>query len=243
LVKSKTQSQQEEQEYSIANEEIGEELLLRCWNKAVEQVIDAQKINRESGVKHPDLYINFFDQAKPMDVIQKMRWLDSCRHKKSLDFITLDSLKAAGQISNTEVKLFGDQKFPRRELVGMIRHQDYDKNEWLIRMERWFGLTLTASMITIGANNIDFTRRFHFELDMVPIDPSVQGGPNARIVKIGSCLPAYETAEKIYLTPFTSSNVLAAMQKAQKSSEIRGQINLMLSNDGASNPTTAPNLD
>ena len=179
----------------------------------------------------------------PMDVTQKMRWLDACRHKKSLDFITLDSLRAAGQISNTEVKLFGDQKFPRRELVGMIRHQDYDKNEWLIRHERWFGLTVSASVVSISASNIDFTRRIHFEPDMVPIEPSVLGGPSARVVKIRHCIPGYETAEKIYLTTFTKENVLTAMQKAQKSSETRGQISLMLSRDGASNPTTAPNLD
>lgn len=41
---------------------------------------------------------------------------------------------------------------------------------------------------------------------------------------------AYYSSEKIYLTPFTSSNVLAAMQKAQRSSEPRlhGQIGLIL---------------
>jgi hypothetical protein len=158
LVKSQTRQEQQsqEQEYSIANEELGEELLLRCWNGAVEQVNEAIKINKESGVKNPDLYINFFDQMKPMDVIQKMRWLDACRHKKSLEFITLDSLEASGQISNTEFKLFGDQKFPRRELTGMIRHQDYDKNEWLIRHESWKGLTVSAGVVSIGATNIDF---------------------------------------------------------------------------------------
>ncbi len=33
------------------------------------------------------------------------------------------------------------------------------------------------------------------------------------------------------------------MQKAQSSTETRGQISLLLSKDGSSNPTTAPDLD
>jgi hypothetical protein len=242
-VQTQTQPQQTNEGYSVANEEIGEALLLRCWNKAVEQVEEAAKINRESGVKYPDSYINFFGQARPMDVTQKMRFLDSCRHKKSMEFITLDSLQAAGQISDTEVKLFKGQQFPRRELIGMIRHQDYDKNEWLVRIEKWVGLTASAGTISLNVSNIDFTRRIQFTPDMVPIDPTIRDGPSTRVVKIGSCLPGYETAEKIYLTPFNSSNVLAAMQKAQSSTETRGQISLLLSKDGSSNPTTAPDLD
>jgi hypothetical protein len=78
---------------------------------------------------------------------------------------------------------------------------------------------------------------------MVPIDPTTQGGPSVRVVKIGHALPFYETAEKVYLTPFNSVNVLAAMQKAQRSTETRGQISLVLSRDGASNPISAPDLD
>jgi hypothetical protein len=35
--------------------------IIRCWNKAVEQVNEAEKINKESGVKYPDFYIKFID--------------------------------------------------------------------------------------------------------------------------------------------------------------------------------------
>jgi hypothetical protein len=243
LVKVQSQPQQTSEGYSIANEEIGEELLLRCWNGAVSQVQDAQRINKESGVKYPDYYINFFDQAQPMDVQQKKRWLDRCRHKKSMEFITIESLQASGQISETEVRLFKSQKFPRRELIGMIRHLDYDKNQWLIGTERWFGLTPTAVVVSLSVSNIDFTKRIHFEPDMVPIDPSQPEGSTARIVKIGTCLPGYETAEKIYLTPFSSSNVMAAMQKAQKSEDMHGRLNLMFSKAGLSNEVSVPDLD
>ena len=178
-----------------------------------------------------------------MDVIQKTRWLDRCRHKKSMEFITIESLRASGQISETEVQLFKGQIFPRRELIGMTRHRDYDKNDWLIRTERWFGLTPTAVVVTISVSNIDFTRRIHFEPDMVPIDPSQPEGPTARIVKIGTCLPGYETAEKIYLTPFTKENVLAAMQKAQRFEDMHGRLNLAFSKAGSSNEASISDLD
>ena len=245
MVNKQSQSQEQDPEYSVANEEIGESLLLRCWDGAVQQVNDAIQINKDSGVKYPDWYIGFFDQAKPMDVQQKLRWLNAARHKKSMDFITLESLKAAGQISSTELKLFGDLEFPRRELTGMTRHQDRGKKEWLIRFERWVALTAAAGVITVPANNIDFTRRISFTVDMVPVDPNDSSSPNVRVVKIGPCLPGYETAEKIYLTPFTKENVLSAMQVAQRPTEpsLHGHISLTLSGDGRPYPTSAPDLD
>lgn len=252
MVKQQSQSQQENQqsqskepEYMVANEKIGEELLLRCWNKAVEQINATIEINKESGARHPERFIVFFDQAKPMDVTQKMRWLDSCRQKKSMEFITLDQLKSAGTLSDIEVKLFEGQTFPRRELTGMYRHQTDDKKEFLIRLERWIGLTSNANILSVPANNIDFTRRINFNPDSAPIDPTVQGSPHVRIVKVGACLPGYETAEKIYLTPFTKENVLAAMQKAQRTTEPRshGHISLAISKDNAPNPQMDPDLD
>jgi hypothetical protein len=254
LVKTQSQqpSQQSEEsgllglEYSVANETISEELLLRCWNGAVQQVNEAVKINQESGAKHLERFIAFFDQAKPMNVTQRIRWLDSCRQKKSMEFITVNQLKSAGTLSDVEVKLFEGQTFPRRELTGMYRHCTHDKKQWLVRMERWIGLTSTTSVVSVPANDIDFTRRINFSPDSAPIDPTVQGSPHVRVVKVGACLPGYETAEKIYLTPFTKENVLAAMQKAQRPTEpsLHGHISLAISRDDrSSNPMTVPDLD
>jgi hypothetical protein len=245
LVKSQTQQPEQRQEYSVPSEEISESLLLRCWNTTIIPVNQAIAINKESGAKHPGLYVNYFDEAEPMDVKQKRRWLVATINKKTGEFITLDQLRAAGKISDTEKKLFGDQKFPRRELTAMTRHQDDNKNEWLIRNETWVGLTENGGVVSVPVNNIDFGRQVVPKPDSVPQDPTVQGSPYVKILKIGSSLPSYETAEKIYLTPFTKENVLAAMQKAERPSEPRlhGQISLVLSKDGASNQTSAPDLD
>jgi hypothetical protein len=245
LVKSQTQQPEQRQEYSVPSEEISESLLLRRWNTTIIPVNQAIAINKESGAKHPGLYVNYFDEAEPMDVKQKRRWLVATINKKTGEFITLDQLRAAGKISDTEKKLFGDQKFPRRELTAMTRHQDDNKNEWLIRNERWVGLSENGSVVSVPVSDIDFARQVMPRPNTVPQDPSVQGSPHVKVLKIGSCLPAYYSAEKIYLTPFTSSNVLAAMHKAQRPSEPRlhGHISLVLSKDGASNPTSAPDLD
>jgi hypothetical protein len=246
LVKSQTQQEQEqEEEYSISNEEISESLLLRCWNKTLEPVYETIKINKESGVKYPERFVNYLDTAEPMDVKQKRRWLAASINIKTGEFHTLDQLLAAGKISKTEKKLFGDKQFPRRELTQMIRHQDDNKREWLVRNERWIGLTENGGVVSVPVNNIDFARQVVPKPDSVPQDPTVQGSPHVKILKIGPCLPSYETAEKIYLTPFTKENVLAAMQKAQRPSEPRlhGQISLILFKDNSHNPISAPDLD
>jgi hypothetical protein len=54
-------------------------------------------------------------------------------------------------------------------------------------------------------------------------------------------MPAYETAEKIYLTPFHKQNVEAAIQKTVQPPE--GRIILGLSKEGSPNPMTVPNND
>jgi hypothetical protein len=245
LVKSQTQSQQQEQEYSIANEEISESLLLRCWNTTIIPVNEAIAINKESGAKHPGLYVNYFDEAEPMDVKQKRRWLAATINKKTGEFITLDQLRAAGKISDTEKKLFGDKQFPRRELIQMIRHQDDNKRQWLERNEVWIGLTENGGLVSVPVADIDYARQVVPRPDTVPEDPSVQGSPHVKVLRIGSCLPGYYSAGKVYLTPFSGQNVLAAMQKAQRPSQpsLHGQISLVLSRDGVTNPTSAPDLD
>jgi hypothetical protein len=245
LVKSQTHQQQQEQEeeYSISNEEISESLLLRCWNKTLEPVYETIKINKESGVKYPERFVNYLDTAEPMDVKQKRRWLAASINTKTGEFHTLDQLLAAGKISKTEKKLFGDKQFPRRELTQMIRHQDDNKREWLVRNERWIGLTENAGVVSVPVVDIDFARQVVPSPDSVPQDPSLQGSPHVKVLKIGTCLPGYYGAPKILLTPFTKENVLAVKQKAQSSDELHGQVSLILSKDNAHNPISAPDFD
>ena len=245
MVKSQHQEQPDNLEYLVANEEIGEPLLLRCWNGVVSQVNEAIAINKNSGVRYPDMYVSYYDEMGPMDVLKNKRWLASTINPKTGEFHTLEQLKAAGVISPSELKFF-QGPFPRRELTSMTRHQSYnDKKEYLIRHENWKGLSSSGSVISISANDIDFTRRVHFEPDIVPIDPQQSNSATARIVRVGRCIPGYETAEKIYLTPFTKDNVEAAMQKAQRPTDFSssGRISLALSKEGYPNEITVQDLD
>jgi hypothetical protein len=248
MVKSQTNQEQQEQpdnlEYLVENEEIGEALLLRCWNGVTDQVNETITINKNSGVRYPDMYIRFYDEMGPMDVIKKKRWLTATINPKTGEFHTLEQLKSAGVISDAEIKFF-QGPFPRRELVAMTRHQTYDKKEFLVRSERFFGLSASGGVLTISADNIDFTKRIHFEPDIVPIDPEQPNGATARIVKVGKCMPGYETAQKIWLTPFTKRNIEAAMQKAQRSTEssLHGRISLAISKEGQPNELAVQDLD
>ena len=97
-------------------------MLLRCWNGVVDQVSEAITVNRNSGVRYPDMYIGFYDEMGPMDVLQKKRWLASTINPKTGEFHTLTELKAAGVISDAELKFF-QGPLPRRELTSMTRPQ------------------------------------------------------------------------------------------------------------------------
>ena len=55
----KSQTQQKEEGYSIANEEMTEDLLLHCWLLAQEQVKRAVDFNREAGLKNPEAYVGY----------------------------------------------------------------------------------------------------------------------------------------------------------------------------------------
>jgi hypothetical protein len=144
-----------------------------------------------------------------------------------------------------EKRLFGDKQFPRREISQIIRHQKYNKREWLIRFEQWIGLTAEGGVVIVPASNIDFAKRVGISTETVPQDPAVKEGPHVKVLRIGTCLPAYESAEKIYLTPFTKENVLVALQKAQRPSDPRlyGRLSFILSKDDAHNPIVAADLD
>src|SRR5919112_161833 len=131
MIKTPHQEQQsEDQGYSVADEEISEALLLRCWNGVVSQVNDAITINKNSGVRYPNMYVSYYDEMGPMDVLKNKRWLASTINPKTGEFHTLEQLKAAGVISPSELKFF-QGPLPRRELTSMTRHRTYnDKKEY-----------------------------------------------------------------------------------------------------------------
>jgi hypothetical protein len=254
LVKTRTQSHQGQSEdqgqgHSVANEEISESLLFRCWNETCKPVNEIIRLNKESDTKYPELYVHYFNYSEPMDVRQKRRWVASCTNKKTGEFITLDQLVAAGKISEAECKLYGNKLFPRRELIHMTRHQTDDRREWLIRTETWFGLTEIGGTASVPVSDIDYARQVNIDIESVPQDPSVEGAgsgsPHVKIYKVGDCVPAYYGSDKIFLTPFIKENVLEAMQKAQRPSQrsLHGRISLILNKYDAHNPITAPDLE
>jgi hypothetical protein len=243
LVKHQEQ-QSEEIGYSVANEEISESLLLRCWNKTLEPVYEAIAVNKESGAKYHERFVNYLDEL-PMDVKQKKRWLASVINPKTGDYYTLDQLIAAGKISAAEKKLYGDKPLPRRELTQLLRYQTDDGREWLVRTEIWYGLNISGAVVSISVNNLDFAKQVVPRAESTPQDPTVQGSPEVKILQIGRPLPSYETANKLWLTPFTKENLLSALQKASKPSDPRlhGHISLSISKDGAHNPISVSDLD
>lgn len=240
----KSQTQQKEEGHSIANEEMTEDLLLHCWRLAQEQVKRAVDFNREAGLKNPEAYVGYgfaSGTTEPMDVKQKRRWWAACTHKRTGKLITLDTLLASGRISALEKELFEGQKLPRRELSQLIRVKTQDSSEHLMRLEQWIGLSEIGGIVTVSVNDLDFTRR----IGVTPTTAKQTDGTEIKVLEVGTAEFAWYTLPKIYTTPFTKENVMAAIEKAQPSSNnnARGKISYQLSREGHPNPISVSSLE
>jgi hypothetical protein len=243
LVKSQSQQQQSEEKYSIANEEINEDLILRSWKGVEQQVQHVREFNASQNVPNPDAYIGYHYDGivEPISVKQKRRWLDKTRHRKSGKYITVSSLVESGRISDVEKEMFGEWKYPRIELLSMTRVKTRDNKEYLMRGMRAIGLSEIGGTISLPLYDCDFTRK----VPITPTTATLPDGTDTKILQIGTGEFTYETSPKIYLTPFTRQNVLAALEKYPPSeeNELQGKISYILMKEGASNPTQVLDLD
>jgi hypothetical protein len=243
LVKSQTQQQEAEGGYSISNEELNEDLILHCWRLVQEQVKRVVDFNREAGLKNPEAYIGYgfaSGTTEPMDVKQKRRWWAVCTHKRTGKLITLDTLLASGRISDLEKELFEGQKLPRRELSQLIRGKTQDNSQYLMRLEQWIGLSEIGGIVTVSVNDLDFTRR----IGVTPTTAKQTDGTEIKVLEVGTAEFAWGTLPKIYTTPFTKENVMAAIEKAQTSTEnnAQGKISYQLLREGYPNPISVSSL-
>ncbi|HEU4446798.1 MAG TPA: hypothetical protein VFR94_19150 [Nitrososphaeraceae archaeon] len=244
MVKSQTQQQKTEGGYSIANEELNEDLILHCWRLVQEQARRVIEFNRSQGVPNPDAYVgyNYADGSpEPMSVKQKLRWLNIIRHKKSGRPITVDSLVASERVSDIEREMFGQQKYPRVELSALTRVKTQDNSEYLMRGMQAIGLSEIGAIVTLPLYDCDFTRK-------VPISPStakLQDGMDVKILEVGTGEFTYETSPRIYTTPFNKENVLAAIEKYPPSedNDTRGKITYALKREGTTNEVGISSLE
>lgn len=125
---------------------------------------------------------------------------------------------SAGVLSESEKELFQGKSFPRRELVSMARVKTITGNEFLMRQERWVGLTAIGGTVSVFVNgDIDYTHR-------VPITPTTikKDDVEIKVLKVGSPEFSWSQLPKIWTTKFNRSNVEAAIQKAQPYTDDNG---------------------
>lgn len=233
------QHQNEEEPNPLVGESIGESLLLRGWNMAVEVVNQAREHNLKSGVKDPERFTAaFFANMVPMEIKKGQNWLAACINIRTKVPYTLDSLIGANVIAEEEKDLFGEYPLPRRELVSLHRIQAQNKVEYLSRVERWYGLNKSAGVITIPVEP-DYTKRIAVERMYVDKDPERPGTGTQVIVKVVGDSNQWIQAEKIWLTPFNSSTVTQAFKNAIPTTDatLRG-VGLILIREGSSHVIT-----
>lgn len=227
-----------------APEGISVNLLLRSWNKTLEGVDECKRINKESGVEHPEQFIQFDDEI-PMKIKKYNNWIDACLNKRNNSLYTLESLISSGTISETELRFYPQQKYPYRELMSLSRVQDAQKSEWLVRGEYWFGLDAIGSIRSLYVDTLDYYKQITPAFSFESLNPERRGSEQVRIAKVGRAVPWYEGQRKTYITPFTLENVNAAMRDAQKPTTDKSisDTRLYLVKEGITNCISAPDLN
>lgn len=211
MVNKQLQSQQEG--YKVANEELNENLILRCWKGVEDQVNRVREFNRSQNVPNVDNYIGYLYDGisrPPMSVGQKIRWLNISTQKKSEAPRTVDHLLASGQISDIEKEVFGQGKYPRIECHTMTRVKTIDNKEYLVRGMRALGLSEIGAIVSLPLYDCDFTRK-------IPAHPDTakdKDGNDIKILTVGTGEFTFESSPKIYLTPWSNGeNARATLEK------------------------------
>jgi hypothetical protein len=242
MVKTQSQQPQPSEGYSIADETIGESLILHCWNGVLQQIEKVKAFNKSQGITNSDPWIGhtYDGWSEPMSVRSHRRWLNITRHKKSGKWITVDSLAASGRISDMEKDLFdNDKQYPRINLISMTRVKTQEGSEYLMRQMQAIGLSEIGAIVTLNLPDCDFTRK-------VPISPDtakLPDGTDVKILKIGSGEFAYENSPKIYTTPFTRENVLATIDKYKPYEEGFGKVGYVFKKEGNANEVSVSSLE
>ena len=71
-----------------------------------------------------------------MRIKKYKNWLSDCINKRTDEFYTIDSLIAAGEMSDSERRFLPANNYPYRELISMHRVQIMDKSEWLVKTKQ-----------------------------------------------------------------------------------------------------------
>lgn len=230
-----------------AGEGISAELLLRSWNKVLEPIEEAKRINKESGVADPEQFIQFTDEV-PMKIMKYNNWIEATINEHTGKLITLESLIASNIINESELTFYPSEVYPYRELISLSRIFSADKSQWLVRAEMWYGLEKDSGAIkNVFVDTLDFIKVIQPTFDTVPLDPTRQGSKKVRIAKIGRSVPWYEASRKTYTNKFSAEAVNIAMRDARQPSTnpmITNTI-LMMVKEGNPNPCSVPysNLD
>lgn len=229
-----------QQSAPILEEKISSDLLLRSWNKTLELVNEARKINNASGVVKPEQFIAFSEDS--VRIKKYRQWLAETTNPKTPDrFLTLESLIASGEVSESERKLFPRQDFPYRELVSLQRRLTPDKREWIVRSEYWYGISKIGSVIPLSVQDLDYHLQILPRFEYALADSSNSDGKKVRVAKVGSI----ESGVKVFTTPFTASlaeEMITKYARQPIEDKINGTSTVFVK-EGAPNPLAVRDLN
>jgi hypothetical protein len=179
------------------------ELLLRRFELMDDFVEGIRKANLKAGLdqKYMGLYIEWRD-----DFLLKRKyqnWLKTVINPKTGKFYQYSDLIANGDIPEGD---YGNALFPYRRLNSLHKIQTSD-GTFLMRYERWHGLSKAGQEIAISVNDLDYWTRPSVTWDFVPRDPTVRDGPSIRVGSVRIFNNNEPGGTRVWLTPFSKEKV------------------------------------
>jgi hypothetical protein len=213
-----TKDKREEKEPGIDYED----MLLKRFRIAESVIEEARKYNKEHGIDEQTSNANVVFTKTNKKKYE--RWLRQVRNPDTGRFYTMEFLKAKQIVSSLATPYDGIQ-YPRREMFQLYRIKQ-QPNEYLMRREMWYGLTVEGKEFGIYVETLDDHRELQIAYPKLedPNQTKYMGdddnipGYGKTIAQVRNTNRIYTDVEEgtlVYDTPYTEEAAGEAVKYAR----------------------------
>jgi hypothetical protein len=125
-------------------------------------------------------------EENPYKRAKHLKWLSASTNRDGT-FRSLEDLVNNHDIRPEEVELFTgdnkDKKFPYREINQLSRVKLLNGTEWIVRTERWYGLTKSCAIVTCPVT-LGYYKHPIFKSEFIQTDKENENSPTTRVVRV-----------------------------------------------------------
>jgi hypothetical protein len=222
------------------NEAITPQSILKRFEHYNKFIDNIRKQNLEAGldVKRNN---NFVSQNKLLKQGVYEEFIQKTTNPKTGQWYTIDSLKAAGVISELDAEQFPSRENPYFRLNRITRIKN-PSGEWLQFNYTIYALTKEGNAITRGISDADYYYRPQVEYRYVPEDPSSPDGKQIHVALVRNAGWGHEPTSgiKTQLVPYSKEKISQTIEAIPPIGPYTDHINgcgLSLIKEGETNKT------